>query len=410
MGTSGQDSALVEADATIKEGDQVQLFKSNQNLDETVTQNRRTVTLLKSSDILETNSYSGVGVDDLNYKPLTWYKQKADIKINNTIVYKTRDSLETTLYPSARILKNVNSNSSEIYLDTVDLFDYEDIGLSESIGAIIVDDSKSLIPGKITASVGIGSTVVLSIVESGSGYVGSSLTVIIGSPPLAGFGTNNTSTGIGTTANAQAVVSIVGGSLGTINVTNGGFGYDPERPPSVLIPPPSPIYDNITNIEKTNILGNKGTITGISTTKGVGTPLAITFTLSSGSGISTGDAIYIYDTTVGSGITSIDFNNNDVVAIGTHSVDNVYYVHFVNNAAGIITCNIRSTTSTIGLSSTGTNIGKFSWGKITNVTRSNSVAIAVTGKTSSSGLSTYPSLQRRGYGLRDTGAVSKVLP
>jgi hypothetical protein len=61
------------------------------------------------------------------------------------------------------------------------------------------------------------------------------------------------------------------------------------------------------------------------------------------------------------------------------------------------------------LSSTGTNIGKFSWGKIVNVTRSNSVAIAVTGKTSSSGLSTYPSLQRRGYGLRDTGAVSKIL-
>jgi hypothetical protein len=409
LGTSGQDSFLVQANATIKEGDQVQLFKSNQNLNGTVTQDKRIVTLLKSSDILETNLYSGVGVDDNNYKPLTWYRQKADVKINNTIVYKTRDSLETTLYPAARIIKNVNSNSNEIYLDTVDLFDYEDIGLSESIGAIIVDDSKISSSGKITASVGIGSTVVLSIIDTGSGYVGSSLTVIIGSPPLVGFGTNNTSTGIGTTANAQAIVSIINGSLGTINVTNGGFGYDPERPPSVLIPPPPPTYDNITNIEKPSILGNKGTITGISTAKGVGVPLAMTFTLSSGSGISIGDAIYIYNTAVGSGVTSIDFNNNDTVAIGTQFVDNIYYVHFVNNASGIITCNIKSSTSVIGLSSTGSNIGKFSWGKLSNVTRSNLVSIAVTGKTSSSGLSTYPSLQRRGYGLRDTGAVSKIL-
>jgi hypothetical protein len=408
LGTSGQDSFLVEASATIKEGDQVQLFKSNQNLNTTLTQNKRTITLLNSSDILETNSYSSVGIDNANYKPLTWYKQKADIKINDTIVYKTRDSLETTLYPAARIIKDVNPNSTEIHLDTVDLFDYEDIGLSESIGAIIVDDSKVLIPGKIVAGVGIGSTVILSVVNNGSGYVGSSLTVIIGPPPLSGFGTNNTVTGIGTTANATAIVSIVNGSLGTISVTNGGFGYDPERPPSVLIPPPSPIYDNITNIEKVNILGNSGRITGISTTKGINTPLAITFTLSSGSGISTGDAIYIYDTAVGSGVTSIDFNNNDIVAIGTQFVDNVYYVHFVNNSTGIITCNIRSSTSVIGLNSTGSNIGKFSWGKLSNVSKSNPVSIAVTGKTSS-GLSTYPSLQRRGYGLRSTGAVSKTL-
>ena len=60
-------------------------------------------------------------------------------------------------------------------------------------------------------------------------------------------------------------------------------------------------------------------------------PLAIKFTVIDQSttgfvGLSTGYPIYIYDTTVGNGVTSINNSNSETVGIGTIFVDNVYYV------------------------------------------------------------------------------------
>ena len=54
--------------------------------------------------------------------------------------------------------------------------------------------------------------------------------------------------------------------------------------------------------------------------------------------------------------------------------------------------------------------GYFSWGRLSGFSRSSSpVSIAVTGLTVDSGLSTFPTIQRRGYGLRDGGALRKDL-
>ena len=54
--------------------------------------------------------------------------------------------------------------------------------------------------------------------------------------------------------------------------------------------------------------------------------------------------------------------------------------------------------------------GRFSWGRLSGFNRiDNAVSIAVTGYTASSGLSTFPTFQRRKYGLRDTGALRKTL-
>jgi hypothetical protein len=399
VGTRELDSVRVDVNSTIKEGDTVRLSKSNL-IPSTVSQDSRTIFYLSGSDRIETNLYAGAGIDDQNFKPLSWTKQKVDQKVNGELVGKSRDSIESTVYPTAKVIQDITESDTTIYLDSIDLFDYENIGISERIGGIIVDDSSNFVSAEVSSTVGVGGTVILSVDNVGSGYTGSSISLAIAAPSEVGVGLGTTSV---------ATVSIIGGQLGIITIVDSGFGYDPSKPPSILVPPPSPVLDFLSDISKSSITGNKGTVTGITTIIGVGAPLAITFTLSSAAGISTGYPIYIYDTKVGNGATSIVFNDSSVVAVGNTFVDNIYYVNFVNNATGVVTCNVHSNTNVTGINTTGADVGKFSWGRISGFSRSTQVSIAVTGKTASSGLSTYPTLQRRGYGLRDLGALKKIL-
>ena len=138
------------------------------------------------------------------------------------------------------------------------------------------------------------------------------------------------------------------------------------------------------------------------------------------SDLAVGYPIYIFDTRVGGGVTSIDSSDSSVVGIGSTFLDNIYYVHQISSTGttGIITCNIKSNTSVVGLASTGSTsnpVGKFSWGKLTVGSRSSSpISIGVSGNTIDVGLSTFPTIQRRstpeqGVGLRGTGALPKVL-
>ena len=61
--------------------------------------------------------------------------------------------------------------------------------------------------------------------------------------------------------------------------------------------------------------------------------------------------------------------------------------------------------------------GNFSWGRLFttsgNISRPNPIAIGVTGRTvgisTGVGISTFPTIQRRVFGLRDTGALRKTL-
>ena len=72
---------------------------------------------------------------------------------------------------------------------------------------------------------------------------------------------------------------------------------------------------------------------------------------------------------------------------------------------------IASTSTRTGTYSHG-DIGKYSWGVLEMVApqvRSNGIGIAVTGNTLSSGISTFPTVQRRGFGIRSNGALRKDL-
>ncbi len=169
------------------------------------------------------------------------------------------------------------------------------------------------------------------------------------------------------------------------------------------------------------IVGTSGIVTGITTVIGIGTDLALQFNLDDSSnfvGFQTGFPIYIHNTRIGSGVTSIDSLDSEIVGIGTTFLDNVYYVSAFSSVGplGIVTCNVKSDSNIIGLSTSGDTlnpVGKFSWGRLSNIsgglTRANPISIGVSGNIVS-GLSTYPTIQRRGgVNLRSTGALPKIV-
>ena len=431
-GTQGVDTVQVSAGAsvapTIKVGDSVQLIK---NSGITTSQDPRVIYSISSSDEVETNLYNGLGIDEINAKPLQWTKQKIDKKINGELVFKTRDSIEPLIYPTARIISDVGVGDTILFVDNASFFDYEeDFSTTDDfeIGAIggLIVESTDLVAAGLTAIVSVAGTIQsLDITNAGKGYVGSAITVSIAAPATNNYYSITTSTtppaGLTT---ATATVSVSNGSLNTVTITNPGFGYTQTKPPQVIAPSPTLKKEDIDLI--TNVQGFDGDVIGIAVTGGVnGNATAIKFTLSEDTGAGSGNPkgvfsnlqvgypVYIFDTNVGHGVTSV-FSDGAIVSTGTTCLDNVYLIDDINLSNKSIICNIMTGVNTTGVvtSSTGFS-GRFSWGRLTGnglVRSSNPISIGVTGKTLYSGISTFPTIQRRDFGLRDTGALRKNLP
>ena len=411
VGTRGQDSTRVDVNETIKIGDTVQIYSNNGNLRNTITQNTRTVFDFPAADLMETNIYSDQGIDDVNLKPIFWIKQKEDIIINDFVYSKARDSIEPQVYPTAKVIDNFTNLDSEIFVDDSSIFNYEDTLPIENIDLVIVPSTESIITGVVTAIVSqTGEIDSLDIQNPGLGYTSSSVNIKI-SNPYYGIGV-----GIGSTA--IATIDSTNGFLTNAVVVSPGFGYTYTNPPQVIVSNPQFITETV---KKANVVeGFNGVIVGIATTSGIGTNLAIEFEIETDnklySGLEVGYPIYIFNTKVGNGVTSIISNENEIVGISTYYLDNVYKINQIvnlNNVTRIITCNVSSQTDIIGIGTTGSykkSLGNFSWGKISGFTRSNNpISIGISGFNSSSGLSTYPTIQRRGYGLRNTGSLRKSL-
>ena len=406
-GTRDVDSTSVNTVETVKKGD-ILTLNQNDNFSNTISQDPRTIYNITTSDKVETNLYTGLGISTIS-RPISWTKQKVDKEIAGEFVSKARDSIEPLVFPTARIISDLSTSGTEIFLDNGKLFDYEKAS-SISIDGLIVNTSGDPVAAAITATVSAAGTIsALTIGSGGSGYTGSTVNVKISAPSSIGVG-------VGTTA--SATLSVVNGVLsGTANITNPGLGYTHSTPPQIITALPSVSLENISNAGVAT--GFSGIITGIQTTTGVGgNPLALEFFISENksiSALSPNDRILISDTQTGFGITSIDGHDLSVVGVGTTFLNNVFKIDQVSQVAdvGIITCNILSTTSVIGIATTGSDlnpVGTLSFGKISGFTRSSSpISIGVTGFTINSGLSTFPILQRRGTGLRDTGGLSKSL-
>ena len=425
-GTIGVDSLLVSVRQSLKKGDNVKLLKGNFT-NSKPSQDSRTITNLVQSDTIKTNLYFGQGIEPNvggKSRPLKWAKQKVNKVIDGDIVYKNRNLYEPLVYPTSKIIADVSSTDTNIFVDNAQFFDEDGLISNNKTDGLIIP-SGSVVAAAITAIVSAAGTISsLSIVNGGQGYVGSSTSLVIGIP------TTGIGVGVGTTATATA--TITNGGITTTTIVNPGFGYTSDITPQVIAPTPflqTELIQNITTVE-----GFSGIITGISTTRPTSTKLALEFYLSKDSGnysdLLVGYPIYIYDTTVGSGVTSLwNNNNNNVVGIGTTFLDNVYRIKEISSVGtrGLVTCFVHTglTTSTIGNynaagiatatpvglnSESPTSLGKFSWGRLTGITRSTlPIAIGVTGSTiglsTALGITTFPTIQRRGEGLNDSGAL-----
>ena len=360
---------------------------------------------LSFSDKFETNLYSGDGIDQTNFKPLAWTKQKVDKVINGEIVYKSRDSIEAQVFPTAKIINTIESSDTEIFVEDADLFDYNS---ATEFSGLIVAGSTDPVAAALTATVSTAGTITeYTIVSGGSGYT-STPTISVIAPPEIGVG-------VGTTATATATVS--NGTVTSVLVNNPGLGY--TIAPQVLVSLPGPTYEEVSSIDV--IQGFSGIVTGITTVnaQGIGT-LAIQFNLhrsdaTNYTDLSVGYPIYIFNTQVGTGVTSVGINSLSVVGVGTTFVDNIYFIQELSSvgAAGSIVCYVDSGTSVVGIATTSNSdnpVGRFSWGRLAGISRATSpVSIAVTGNTVDVGLTTFPTIQRRGTGLRDGGALPKSI-
>ena len=421
-GSSSVDTALVtNIIPSIKEGDSVQMRKIiEQNPPTEVNQTSRFIADLTRSDVIETNLYTGDGISDTRPKSLSWTKQKIDRVINGQVFYKSRDALESLIFPTAKIIGNFSATDNEVYLDNADLFAYDLPDTTASpLGGFIVDNT-SPVAAALTATVSPAGTIsALTIVSGGSGYVGATTSVSITAPPV-GVGTfikPDGSVGIGSTA--TATVTVTNGVLtGTPTITGIGLGYTTTNPPQVIAALPSYKSELITNI--TSVKGFSGIVTGIGTAGGVGSTLAIKFHVTgiatgAWTDLSVGYPISVFDTQVGSGVSSVYESGIGTVGVGTTFLDNIYRVAEISftgvanspTAVGLITCNVEYFGNHVGIASSGTvPIGGISWGRLAGtLTRNSPVGFAVSNYTVNSGLTTFPTLQRRTEGIRDTGGI-----
>ena len=369
-----------------------------------------------------------MGVDEKNEKPVRWTKQKVDLIVNGEVINKSRPSIEPQIYPTAKIigdLKVISGNfdsANSIFVDEVESFIYEDdvYGLSAfEVDALITSGDINNVAAAATATVSAAGTIsALTITEPGTGYSGN---IDIGIEAPSGI---EKFVGLGTTATATATV--LNGQVTPPLIGNPGAGYTHTNPPDVIISLPPFQTEKITSIN--NVEGFTGIITGISSVT-VGTQTALKFffrATKNTTSLLAGYPVFIQDTKIGHGVTSVGGHNSSVVGIGTTFLDNIYQVASITNfdKDAEIICNVKngSNIGNIGLPTTGfhypagittsTSLGRLSWGRLYNGVRSsNPISIGVTGLTVNTGLSTFPTIQRKNYdptshrGLRSTGAI-----
>ena len=181
-------------------------------------------------------------------------------------------------------------------------------------------------------------------------------------------------------AAATATVG-AGGTISAITVTDGGFGYTPGTNPTVLLSQEAVTRERCNTV---NVTGDYGVVVGVAvSSSGVNSRATLNLSLDadvflnqagfgniSRTGLAIGDYFVLRNTVFGTGVTSIDKDGNNV-GVGTSFADNIYKVEgTVTSNTGIVTvfCNINSTTGITPI--TGPKLGDYSFGKLTNLTRS----------------------------------------
>ena len=435
VGKQGVDVGITTVRETLKVGDDL-FVQKHPLFQETVDQLlSRTIAEIAGSDKVETPIYTGPGVNQNTFKPFSWTKQKKDKFIKGDIVYKTRDQLEPKIFPTAKVIGDVNADSTNIFVDNAQFFDYDEIIYDLNVNtfefdAFMVEHSEPRAADFNVTVDAAGSISNITVTNAGAGYTGTTTEIKFSAPKAIGVG-------IGTTATATANIA-ANGTITSATITNPGLGYTSTNAPNVITEIPTAKFETISEVS--NVQGFSGIITGISETTGSGGQKAIKFNFvglkdygrSGESEVASdvldlvaGYPISIFDTKVGQGAVSVYDSDAAVVGVGTTFLDNIYVVDSITSLAsnGEIICNVTSTTDLTGITSTGrfdenqagltTSLGMLSWGRIYNYNErtGSPISIGVTGLTIDAGLSTFPTIQRRGnFGQGKTGAVRSRKP
>ena len=134
---SDEDFFEVDVDQTVKEGDELRL----QYFDNNVSQDRRTIYALIAADTVETETYTGVGInsDGSFLRPVEWTKQTSDLIIDGLRISKARNSYSSRYFPTTNIIHPVAPTDSVIYAENVWAFDEVDNRVQSLNNVTIVD-------------------------------------------------------------------------------------------------------------------------------------------------------------------------------------------------------------------------------------------------------------------------------
>ena len=168
---SSADVELIDPPKTIKPGDTITIQENPTDLFD-ISQFDRVVKKITSADQFETFNYYSVGIitDPTKIRPLTWKKQLNDTVISGSLYSKSRPNLQSSVKPSATIIKKVEPTDTVIYVDNAyplfsdldalpedirDALILENRSTQESLGECVVS-SASTISSITISSGGVG--------------------------------------------------------------------------------------------------------------------------------------------------------------------------------------------------------------------------------------------------------------
>ena len=415
QGTSEIDIVDAEIISNVKAGDTLELRHDvDRDQDVTLDQDPRVVTEVVTSDLVETDPYTGGGITQINTltRPVTWCRQMSDLIIDGAPIGKDRDEYEGNFFPTTPILKTVGVGSTVVYVEHSNLFDQsnEGAGITTYQKGLIIRSQDTLTAAAATATVSTAGTITaFTVTTAGFGYtVAPSVTV-------------STPVGVGTTQRATGTATLSGSTVASITVTSPGTGYSSVAP-SVLIEEPTITYENCLAY---SYEGDFGVIVGVGTTTSgsqsqfyfdtfipsdstmrnslyVGTAVTV-------SGISTTDYLVIKNTNLSIGGTFASQTTTGAhIGIATTALDCVYQVASFEDNNQIIhegslvgfTTTLRrifvnvDNAGSIGYT-TAPYMGDFSWGKITLEDRADPQSFNFYGDNGVSGISTSALVIRR---------------
>jgi len=414
-GSGDSDVIFRDTLETVKKGDTLQIAGNKNLCTDSIEQGVRLVREVVASDVVDTNAYTGVGINgDPNCKrPVTWCKQGSDKIINGQVVSKSREELEALIQPTTFIIQSVGVGSTVIFVESVRTFfdpSNEDQTTAKT-QKISITSQDNIVGASATAVVSAAGTIsAVTVSLGGTGYT-SAPNVIIGTP-----------VGLGTTTRASVTSTLTGDAVSAITVVSAGTGYTNTSAPEVLIEVP-----NVTREinDSSTYEGDFGEIVGIATTAvGVASTgivfdlfiptnsylrdTSIVGTAVTISGIQTGYYFTVSNSNIGNGVTSI-YQNRSVLGIGTTFLDNVYEVAAVSVAQtsvpGIANTYVARVTTSVSsfnsLSGVGVSelFGSFSWGRIT------------LGARPGSSVTSFTAYTQNGFtGISTSAVVSRVTP